>query len=168
KAATEQDRPAIELQLEQARGKFWQDQAEAQEIDGWVHDGIIAYPQARRKEITGRTQEAIMAEAKASHEDVQRIIDETAARVAKEKDEEAARQGWGTGGVGGGGAGQGARTGMTDQEQFEKDVNEAHDGLRRGTLTPLQGERLEKARIGVMADYFTDPNAVERARRRGR
>src|SRR5882672_8584707 len=105
RAAPEDQRPQIEVELERAKSKFWQDQSEQQQIDGWRKDAVIAYPSARMKEVTARTQEGIMAEAKASHEDVEKIKADAAEEQRKKDDEEAIRNGWGPGGAGGSGGG---------------------------------------------------------------
>lgn len=168
RAAADDKKIDLELEKQKAIAQFYRDQNERQQINLWIQEALVAYPKARPKEITGRTKEAIMAEAKASHEDVEKILADAREDQRKKDEEEAVRQGWGPSGVGGGGGGGGRAPGspLSDDQQFEKDINDAHQGLRQGTLTPQQAERLQKSRIGVIATYFTDPHAVERAMKR--
>jgi hypothetical protein len=166
KAAPDDQKVAVELEYEKAKAAFYREQSENQQIEAWRREAMTAYPSARIKEITGRTQEAIMAEAKASHEEVEALLKKVREEEQKKAEDAAAAAGWGPGAVGGSGGGARAAGGaLSDEAQFDKDVTEGHQGLRQDTLTPEQARRLIKARVGVLADVFTDPNASERARR---
>jgi hypothetical protein len=156
KAAPDEQKIAMQLDWEKAKSAFWQEDSFRKEKVSWVTEALKAYPHARPGEISGDTKDAILASAKTSHEEIEKLVGAERERVGKEKDDEYARRGWGGpgGGPSGGGPTQGApRAGVTVQEQFEKDVETGWDGLRQKTLTPQQGERLENARLGVIAEY---------------
>lgn len=158
KAAPDDQKIAVQLEWERAKSTFWQEDSFRKEKVAWVTEALKAYPHARPGEISGETKDAILASAKVSHEEIDKLVESERVRVAKEKDEEYAARGWGGGGgpTGGGPTSGAPRSGQTAEEQFAKDVMDGWQGLRDKTLSPQQGERLENARLGVIAEYVVE------------
>jgi hypothetical protein len=155
----EDDGEKLRLEMEQNReiAALYRGEASAARVDALKKEAINKYPRALLAEVEGETAEELEESAKKSHERVLAIIEEAVKdkeeELAKAREELAAAQAAGWKGNTASGSGPSSKT----QEQERDDaIDTAWAGLRNGTLTREQGERLIKERTGgVVAEKMT-------------
>lgn len=139
-AATDEEKPGIELELERAKSGFFEAQVQVSNVKGWTVAALAKYPKAFPGALVGATEAEIEEAAKASHEHVEAQLAAAATAIpppaappaAPKPSNAAAQQGYGT------------PTGSGGRPPANKDIQEIdriHDGLREAFPRNGRGQK---------------------------
>ena len=151
--AEEADEPAIRIEMAEAQGQFWQNQAQKQSLAVAKRDALDKYPLAKEwaDDIKGSTAAEIEAQAKRFHERMEKVTAEaTATKAQQQQNQEeiaaSAQQRYGQPAAGGGGSA--SRPADPDLTIAQAATQRIRERLQRGEGLQRSRDRMD---VNLMA-----------------